>query len=130
MKTAYIHCTLLDGSEDMIPQENMTKVEEEGKILEIEEISSRSPAIRSSISREILDARAYQSSRAPSGQRSAKEKEQDSKAAAKSGDEERPDKEGRTAHVRELCEDGTLVRRYYDPYGWGQAILTRSSATV
>ena len=35
MKTAYIHCTLLDGSEDMIPQENMTVVEEEGKILEI-----------------------------------------------------------------------------------------------
>ncbi len=49
MKTAYIHCTLLDEKRRIIPQENMTVVEEEGKILEIGgNISSRSPAIRSS----------------------------------------------------------------------------------
>ena len=35
MKTSYIHCTLLDGTENMTPQEDMTIVVEDGRFIEI-----------------------------------------------------------------------------------------------
>ena len=36
MKTTYLHCTLLDGSENMTEQKDMTIVVEDGKILSVE----------------------------------------------------------------------------------------------
>ena len=36
MKTAYLHCILLDGSENMTAQPDMTVIVEDGKITAIE----------------------------------------------------------------------------------------------
>ena len=40
MKKAFINCTLLDGSENMTAQENMTIIEENGTILSVEKNGS------------------------------------------------------------------------------------------
>jgi len=49
MKTTYLHCTLLDGSQNMTPQEDMTVVVEDGRILSVE---ASAPALSGS---EIID---------------------------------------------------------------------------
>ncbi|MFR5585019.1 MAG: amidohydrolase family protein [[Clostridium] scindens] len=84
MKTAYIHCTLLDGSEDMIPQENMTVVEEEGKILEIggDIVPEPGDKVIDLGGRYLMPGLINLHVHLP-GSGAPKKKEQDSKAAAK-----------------------------------------------
>ena len=84
MKTAYIHCTLLDGSEDMIPQENMTVVEEKGKILEIggDIVPEPGDKVIDLGGRYLMPGLINLHVHLP-GSGAPKKKEQDSKAAAK-----------------------------------------------